>query len=118
MPEILKQVGPQQFGYLKDIISHNLLVAAILNDYNEMMEEVGMENLYFITEYIIEQGEYERSMLCEVVKCLMPMLECCSHPHFEDKMEFCPHLICREKTCKLDPLPIPRPGCWRYSAKM
>jgi len=47
---------------LTTITMINLLVAAIINDYQTMKDSVDMENLYFITEYIIEVGEIRRSM--------------------------------------------------------
>lgn len=128
---------------LSTITMVNLLVAAIINDYEKMMEEVGMENLYFITEYIIEQGEFERSSFCEALRqALQPLkmgdgernlwygktwtiqMLLCQYlfptelEKSEKIIEFCPHLICSQRTCQMDPLPIPRPGCWRYSPEM
>jgi len=115
-----------------------------------------MENLYFITEYIVEQGEYERSVFCvlpklwqytkkksqlkahvepvenfllqipvflgfytktevELIKEKGEQREELFKKKEDTKMEFCPHMICNYKTCKMEPLPIPRSGCWRYS---
>merc|ERR1719319_1960596 len=45
---------------LTTITMINLLVAAIINDYEIMKDSVDMENLYFITEYIVEVGEIRR----------------------------------------------------------
>jgi len=82
----------------------NLLMSAIIYDYADMKKEVEIENLYFIAEYILEEGEYANiyKYIKEDLLCFRPSL-------FEGKLRYCPHLICISADCKLDPVPIPRP---------
>merc|ERR1719509_115979 len=44
---------------LSTITLVNLLVAAVISDYETMKANVDIENLYFITEYIIEEEMYK-----------------------------------------------------------
>lgn len=44
------------------ITMFNLLMSAIIFDYAQMKEEVEIENLYFIAEYILEEEEYLQKM--------------------------------------------------------
>merc|ERR1719319_1500361 len=73
----------------------NLLMSAIIDDYAEMKKEVEIENLYFIAEYVIEEGWYTSNLMCTNPSPLTR------------ELLFCPRLICIN--CELDPLPIPRP---------
>lgn len=94
----------------------NLLVAAIISDFNKMKDEVEEENLYFIAEYIIEIEKYSRKL----EDCILSV---CGRKRYKTaetweqfKLKYCPHLICNE--CEMEPLPIPRPGSLRYNPAM
>jgi len=95
----------------------NLLVAAIISDFNKMKDEVDEENLYFIAEYIIEVEKYSRKLedfiLSVFGKQTYKLEEKCEH----FKLKYCPHLICNNcENC--EPLPIPRPGSLRCNPAM
>merc|ERR1719469_1725317 len=142
---------------LSTITMINLLVAAIISDYQTMKDSVDMENLYFIAEYIIEVGEIRR-LIKRWINCiksnnyfvnlfvepfvvnvgnisvLMPIYNYFSNsPKNEDveknmkkdedvkenmkKMTYCPHRTCNNYICKIDSLPIAKPG-WSYNKAM
>jgi len=94
----------------------NLLVAAIISDYNALKEEVDEENLYFIAEYLIEVEKYQRraekSLPESLFKFLYPST-LVNREDFKVQEDYCPHLICNN--CSMEPLPIPRPGTARFN---
>jgi len=106
---------------LTTITMINLLVAAIINDYQIMKDSVDMENLYFITEYIVEVGEIRRLIYhfiqkhnCGKIFILMRLCDTLEKMKDIKKMTYCPHLICNSDECKIEPLPIAKPG-WKYN---
>merc|ERR1712241_1154540 len=95
----------------------NLLVAAIITDYNKMKDEVDEENLYFIAEYIIEIETQKHNLLKLIQKALKLSRRNKAKKTAKDfKLTYCPHLVCNN--CKMEPLPLPRPGSIRYSPVM
>jgi len=100
---------------LSTITMINLLVAAIISDYEKMKVSVDMENLFFITEYIIEVGEHEKLLyqMCENRPLAMKIFNVLVKKDDEKTLKYCPHLICNSDVCDIDPLPIAKPG-WSY----
>merc|ERR550519_2620740 len=116
----------------------NLLVAAIINDYNQMKDEVAEENLRFIAEYVIEferivkklekyfkpeeTDDYDNFCNREWIKKFKEyFFKLLSKLGLTDttkdfRLAYCPHLVCRN--CVLEPLPIPRPGTHRSKPAM
>merc|ERR1719319_619097 len=105
----------------------NLLVAAIISDYDAMKDEVDEENLYFIAEYMIEREKCERVTQrwlqnhFQMLQNTLPdwILKMILTPDEKRKafvLQYCPHLICK---CGLEVerLPIPRPGSIRYNPR-
>jgi len=104
---------------LSTITMINLLVAAIISDYEKMKVSVDMENLFFITEYIIEEGEKEK-FLYQMFKnnqIAMKFYNWIVNEDFEMSIKHCPHLICDSGVCDTAPLPIAKPG-WSYNQAM
>jgi len=93
----------------------NLLVAAIISDYQKMKEEGKIETLYFIAEYIVEEEEYDYKINISKIMTIL-----CLNIGMDDEdkgvLEYCPRLICNN--CKMEPLPIPRPGVARCNAAL
>jgi len=101
---------------LSTITMINLLVAAIISDYQNMKISVDMENLCFIAEYIIEAEERQRLnyQMCSLFSCTMSLYNFFVNDYDNEMIiEHCPHLICKSNPC-LPPLPIAKPG-WSYN---
>lgn len=86
----------------------NLLVAAIISDYNKMKDEVDEENMLFIAEYIIE---FER--ILKNITFLENFFTTKKETGKDFVLTYCPHLICTN--CTWEQLPVPRPGTFRYN---
>merc|ERR1719319_1295522 len=98
---------------LSTITMINLLVAAIISDYQNMKISVDMENLCFIAEYSIEAEERQsiNYQMCSLFSCTMSLYNFFVKDYDNEMIiEHCPHLICKSNPC-LPPLPIAKPGC-------
>jgi len=121
---------------LSTITLVNLLVAAVISDYETMKDNVDIENLYFIAEYIVEEEMYKGNFshncslhcLKTTLKTTLDYIKNIKNKNvtnknglsevkseFKGTLEYCPHLICNNDVCQLAPLPIPRPGVARYN---
>ena len=87
----------------------NLLVAAIISDYQEMQDDVDNQTMLFMAEYVIQVETYRNVMLKTPFSGLSKWLK--TRSRVPDNMECCPHEVCNnqqngyETNCQKIPIP-------------